>query len=251
MKNLLEILNVEQKCIVDKRITKVAISNFVVLNATEKKVLKEAILEMRWLASYKPFNSGIAELVTKEESYDEVQLISVGFEEKKYTKQVINLLQKSMPYPLVLFLESENDVAVSIAKKTIHKVDKTKRVIEDITTSDWLSIENSASIHEQFLKALDTTIFNRIHLKQFYLGFEKAIIQYKTALLTGDFSLKNKEKVKLDAETLGKIEGVEKEIILLKNSIKKETVFREKMDVNIKIKSLEAEKKQLIDKLAQ
>ena len=84
MKNLLEILNVEQNCIVDKRITKVAISNFVVLNATEKKVLKEAVLEMRWLASYKPFNSGIAELITKEESYDEVQLISVTFEEKKY-----------------------------------------------------------------------------------------------------------------------------------------------------------------------
>jgi hypothetical protein len=250
MKNLLEILNVEHECIVDKRITKVAISNFVVLNTTEKKVLKEAILEMRWLASYKPFNSGIAELVTKEESYDEVQLISVAFEEKKYTKQVINLLQKSMPYPLVLFLESENDVAISIAKKTIHKVDKTKRVIEDITTSDWFSIENS-SIQEQFLKALDTTTFNRIHLKQFYLGFEKAIIQYKTALLTGGFSQKNKEKVKLDAETLGKIEGIEKEIILLKNSIKKETVFREKMDLNIKIKSLEAEKKQLIDKLAQ
>ncbi|MCB0743248.1 MAG: DUF4391 domain-containing protein, partial [Ignavibacteriae bacterium] len=57
MNNLIELLNIDKRCVVDKRITKVAISNNSTLNTSEKKLLKEVINDIRWLASYKPFNS--------------------------------------------------------------------------------------------------------------------------------------------------------------------------------------------------
>jgi hypothetical protein len=250
MNNLIQLLNIDERCVIDKRITKVAISNNSSLNATEKKVLKEIITDIRWLASYKPFNSAIPEFITKLESYDEVQIISIGFMDIKYTKQVVNILQKSMPYPLVLLLEVENEFAISIAKKSINQTDKLKRTIDEIITSSYLGKTSNNEINSSFLKHLDTKTFNTLHLKSFYENFAKLIHQYETSLLTGKFNIKDKKEVTKDASILKNIEEIEKEMISIKSQIKKETVFSDKVNLNIKLKANETKRQNLINKLS-
>lgn len=249
MNNLIELLNIDKRCVVDKRITKVAISNNSTLNTSEKKLLKEVINDIRWLASYKPFNSAIPEFITKTESYDEVEIISVGFSNVKYTKQVVNLLQKSMPYPLVLLLEVENLFSVSVAKKSINQADKLKRTIDEVITSTWLNRKEDKKVNQDFLNQLNTKTFHNLHLKAFYESFTKAIHQYETSLLTGSFSPKDGKAIDKDAETLKQIEAIDKDIISLKSQIKKETVFSDKVRLNMNLKEREEKRQKLIEKL--
>lgn len=250
MSNLIELLNIDKRCIVDKRITKVAISNNSSLNATEKKLLKEVIKDIRWLASYKPFNSAIPEYVTKTESYDEVQIISISFSDVKYTKQVVNLLQKSMPYALVLLLDVNDSFAVSVARKSINQTDKLKRTIDEVITSTWFDKTDEAAINNSFLKQLNTKTFNNLNLKMFYESFIKAIHLFETSLLTGAFKNKEAKEVVVDAEVLKQVELIDKEIISLKSQIKKETVFSGKVTLNISLKEIEKRKQKLIQKLS-
>ncbi|WP_400077127.1 DUF4391 domain-containing protein [Winogradskyella sp. R77965] len=249
MNNLIKLLNIDKRCVVDKRITKVAISNNSTLNTNEKKLLKEVINDIRWLASYKPFNSAIPEFITKTESYDEVEIISVGFSDVKYTKQVVNLLQKSMPYPLVLLLEVENLFSVSVAKKSINQADKLKRTIDEVITSTWLNRKEDKKVNQDFLNQLNTKTFHNLHLKAFYESFTKAIHQYETSLLTGSFSPKDGKTIDKDAETLKQIEAIDKDIISLKSQIKKETVFSDKVRLNMNLKESEEKRQKLIEKL--
>jgi|GEM_PF-497335 hypothetical protein len=250
MENLIKLLNIDKRCVIDKRITKVAISNNSALNTSEKKILKEIISDLRWLASYKPFNSSIPEFVTKTESYDEVQIISIGINDTKYTKQVVNLLQKSMPYPLVLLLESENKFAISISKKSINQTDKIKRTIDETITSSWIDYDFNTEISKTLLDHLNTKSFVSQNLKTFYESFTKIIYQYETSLLTGKLDTKSKKEVLKDASTLKKLEIINKEIISLKSQIKKETVFSEKVTLNIRFKEFEKNKQKLLEILS-
>lgn len=249
MNNLIKLLNIDDRCVVDKRITKVAISNNNNLNASEKKLLKEVIRDMRWVASYKPFNSAIPEYVTKTESYDEVQIISVSFSDKKYTKQVVNLLQKSMPYSLVLLLEVDENLAVSVAKKSINQTDKLKRTIDEIITSTWMSKKDTNQVNSSFLNQLNTKAFNNINLKAFYQDFTKAIHLYETSLLTGVFNRKSTQETVKDSETLKEIENIDNQIVVLKSKIKKESIFSDKVRLNVSLKELEERKQKLIKEL--
>ena len=250
MENLIKLLNIDKRCVIDKRITKVAISNNSALNTSEKKILKEIISDLRWLASYKPFNSSIPEFVTKTESYDEVQIISIGINDTKYTKQVVNLLQKSMPYPLVLLLESENKFAISISKKSINQTDKIKRTIDETITSSWIDYDFNTEISKTLLDHLNTKSFVSQNLKTFYESFTKIIYQYETSLLTGKLDTKSKKEVFKDASTLKELEIVDKEIISLKSQIKKGNVFSEKVTLNIRFKEFEKNKQKLLEILS-
>lgn len=250
MSNLIELLNIDKRCIVDKRITKVAISNNSSLNATEKKVLKEVIKDIRWLASYKPFNSAIPEYVTEAESYDEVQIISISFSDIKYSKQVINLMQKSMPYALVLLLEVNDSFAISVARKSINQTDKLKRTIDEVITSTWFDKAEKIAINNSFLKQLNTKTYNTLNLKMFYEDFIKAIHLFETSLLTGAFKNKEAKDVVEDAVVLKQIELIDKEIISLKSQIKKETVFSDKVSLNVSLKEIEIKRQKLVNKLS-
>ncbi|WP_292944516.1 DUF4391 domain-containing protein [Olleya sp. UBA1516] len=249
MENLIKLLNIDKRCVVDKRITKVAISNNNSLNTSEKKILKEVITEMRWLASYKPFNSAIPEYISETESYDEIQIISVAFIDTKFTKQVINLLQKNMPYHLVLLLESKDNFAVSVAKKSINQTDSLKRTIDEVLTSTWIDNLSNNEINESFLKHLNTKSYNTLHLKTFYEGFIKSIYLYETSLITGSFNVKENKEVIKDANALREIEILDKEIISIKSQIKKGTVFSDKVRLNMKLKEVEKNKQLLTQKL--
>lgn len=250
MRNLIELLNVDKRCVVDKRITKVAISNNSTLNASEKKILKEVINDIRWLASYKPVNSAIPEFITQLESYDEIQIISVNFSDTKYSKQVINLIQKSMPYFLVLLLEVENKFSVSVAKKSINQTDKLKRTIDEVITSSWMDTSIDTSINNDFIKQLNTKSFHNLHLKAFYQGFIQAIQQYEANLLTGTVGKNSKGNTLKDGgDILKQIESLDKEIISLKSQIKKETVFSNKVHLNMTLKTVEGKREELIEEL--
>ncbi|REE80682.1 uncharacterized protein DUF4391 [Lutibacter oceani] len=250
MNDLIELLNIDNRCLIDKRITKIAISNNSTLNASEKKILKEVIIDIRWLASYKPFNSAIPEYITKTECYDEVQIISIGFSDIKYKKQVINILQRSMPYPLVLLLEVNNNFAVSVARKSINQTDNLKRTIDEVITSTWLNKAIESEVEKSFLEHLNTKTYHTLHLKAFYESFIKAIYLHETSLLTGSFNVKEKKEVDEDADILKEIEAVNKEIVSIKSQIKKGTIFSNKVTLNIKLKAKENHKQKLIKKLS-
>ena len=250
MQQIIDLLQISKRCFLDKKITKTAIGTHAELNATEKKILKNIISEIVWIASYKPTNSNIPVFINDKESYDEIQIISVTFKDDKYTNQIINLIQKTMPYPIVLLLFTDERFMMTTADKFINQTDKTKRTIEKISKTDWINIKEKTGINTTFLEHLNTNAFSTTNLKSFYGHFTGLINQYKSALLTGSYSSSNKLHVKNDANIIEQIEIFDKEVISLKSRIKKETVFSEKVTLNMVLKKIEEKRINFINKLS-
>ncbi|MGY6648040.1 DUF4391 domain-containing protein [Wenyingzhuangia sp. IMCC45574] len=251
MKNAKEILNIPNESWVDKRVPKAMILREVDLSLNEKKILKEYIVEIRLLANYVFSNCHIDAYESDTERYNEIQIIAVTHTNQKHANNIVKLLQKIIPFPLVLILESENHWALSVAKKIKHKVDANKLVIESFTITKWINANDNNEVIESFKTNLDTTKFNKSNLKEFYQGFANAIVNFQSASITGVYKNKDNKAIEYDKETLLNIEELDKEITSLKSTIKKESVFSQKLDLNVKIKGLEQQKQQLIDKLHQ
>ena len=139
--------------------------------------------------------------------------------------------------------EFENEYCFNIAEKRINQVDKSKKVIGDYIFTEWEEINNSR--FQKFLESISFNNLSHFNLKTFYDDIIARIFNFKASVITGSFQIKPKKDTQKDVEILRQIKHINDEIVSLKNSFKKETNFNERVNLNVKIKKLEIQKRDL------
>lgn len=219
---------------VEQKLTKKVILEKNKLSSAEKKILNE-VSSIHFRAQIQPSNYTISAFQTKEKDYQQILWVDIVLKTKLDTEKVNQFFQKLIPVPLICHFIYDDSVAFGFAKKLINQVDHTKRVLQEVETSDWAKYEDI----QLFLQDLNCSTFEHQSLWAFY----KSIVQRIQCL-----SLAQKKKTdyqRFDVYTIEQKRKQQQEqterllkIKTLQKQLKQTDSFSEKVSINQEIQKL-------------
>jgi hypothetical protein len=232
----LDILRLPERCILQKRLTKAFFLKHFSLTAGEKKLLNEGIEHMDWLASIKA--ALVPAFVTETHSYEEVQVFAIELRNSRVDRsgaKVAELVQKYVPYPLLLIVYDAENYLVNTCTKRINQNDATKRTIEASVTSPILSLLYADASAKAFHEGLRFENLDKSDLRTLYGSYVQAVVQCRAAALTGHFRKRPYMRSEEDLATLQRIDALEAEIRALQAKVSKDQPLRERVAANMDI----------------
>lgn len=242
-------MNIPEECNVQSTIFKKLFYENGTMTTSDKEIFTNDIEKIIWKYSFKEENLNIKSFKNEELYYEEIALIEVSLSKASKYKKICEIIQKTIPYPLILVLIHEDKLLINAAYKRINKVDESKSTIDEFIYSDWICMGNINDNEASFLNSIDVKNFSFVNMYKFYCSFIEKLNLLNASSIIGDFEvLKNKDIQEVN-ELNNQIEKLNNEIEKLKIDINKEQHFNKKMDINIKIKKLESKKNGIIEKL--
>ncbi len=187
-------------------------------NTKQKKLFTDCIQRITWIHK---LSSETVNLEAK--NIKEIQVFKVELKQKSDILKILEIINKSIPYHIVFWVEHNQEAYISTASKHPHPTNLDLAVIDWTFTTDW------------FNKFENKYAFN---LK----GSLDAVFKDLCVQLTGKPALAKKSLVSI-LENQKKIDRLKKEISKLKSAISKSRQFNEKVDLNLKLKTAQQELK--------
>lgn len=248
------ILNIPERNVLDKKLTKAFFLKNFLLSASEKKLLNNDIQQMNWLASIKPVTANISAVNTNDYKYEEIQVMVCTISDNTLetnAEKCIQLFQKYIPYQILVIVEDSNEFKINVCDKRINKSETTKRTIERYFITNTLSKLYKNDLNEAFYKALDFGNLDKTNLELLYKSYIQAVVQFQAASITGSYQKRSNARTQQDMEHLEAIEQLEKDIVSLSSHIKKASQLNEKVQFNIEIQQKRKEIESLKDTLTK
>ena len=170
-----------------------------------KQEFVEKIEKIIW--KYKIAESNIN--VLKTEVVEEIEIFEIILKEKYNAKNILKIITKEIPYPILFMIKYENEFQYAIKYE------------EDIFFTEW---DNELSFS-----------FMGLNLEKIYENIVKVIANIE----------ENTKSLKNELEKKQEIAKIENEIIKLENQIRKEQQFNRKVELNKKLLELKNEMEEL------
>ncbi|MFA5528231.1 MAG: DUF4391 domain-containing protein [Peptostreptococcales bacterium] len=246
MGSILQYFNLPNSCYFGNNIPKKMFYDNGSLSTADKKLFIDTINKItlnnqlnEQTINIKSYKDGIR-------SYEEIAFITINLSEEKKYKRIAQIVQQTIPYPIVLLLECDSKTLINVCHKRTNQADSTKNTIEEHYFASWLDMEALETNEEQFLKSLNVPFLSHANFYNFYNDFVDRVILYKASRYATDFnSIKDMEVNKVN-QILHQIELIDFDIISLRNKIKNEVHFNKKMEMNMEIKKLDDTRRKLI-----
>lgn len=245
----LEKLNIPASCEVNKTIFKKLFYENGSMNKQDKDIFASHINKITWLYSLKEDTINIQSYKDDENEYEEIAFIQAELNGELKFKRVSEIIQRTIPYPVILVFTYKNKILLNAVLKKINKADESKNTVGEFIFTDWVDFFNLSERETQFLDSLNIKGLSFDNFYKFYLDLVDRINLFNASKYQDDYeSLMNKNVNEVN-EISARIEELEKQILQFKNKIKKEAHFSRKVDMNINIKKLEMKKQSLINEL--
>ena len=208
------------------------------------------ITSIEWLASISPASANINLYRDEDFLYEEVQIIAVYSEATNFENscfKIIDLIQKYIPYQILLMVHTDKDFIINTCDKKINQNDYSLRTIDKKYNSEIISIAEPTAQQQTFLNSLSFAALDKTDLKTFYDSYTQRIVALQTSLIKGSFVPRIQSRTANDMENLERIEILEKEIAALQNQAKKETQLNQRIELNTQLQR----KRQQIEQLKE
>jgi hypothetical protein len=244
MDKLLQILQIPDRCLVNKKITKAFFKRNFELTISERALLDDfsIISGIDWLATVSPANANINGLQEEGSMYEEIQLIIVQTNEADFDRnkfKIAELVQKYIPYHTLLCVYHHTTFILNTCDKKVNQNDSSRRTIDKRYFSENISLENPNPQQSAFLQSLAFAGLDKTNLKTYYDAYSQRIIALQAAELSGVFSVRTSSRSQSDMASLEQIETINKEISLLQVQAAKESQLNQRIRLNVRIKQLE------------
>ncbi len=246
---LYEKMNIPAECNIGNTIFKKLFYENGTMTTTDKEIFTNDIEKITWKYSFKEENLNIKPFKNDELDYEEIALVEVLLSKESKNKKICEIIQRIIPYPLILVLIHRDKVLINATYKRINKVDESKNTIDDFIFSNWICMDNLKDNEVSFLKSIDIKKFSFVNMYKFYCSFVEKLNLLSASNIIGDFEVLKSKDIKIVNELNNQIAKLNNEIEKLKIDINKEQHFNKRMDINIKIKKLESKKNGIIEKL--
>ena len=236
-------LKIPTVCKISKRLTKKQFIENFSLKAHEKKLLSSDVESITLEYLLNKDNINITPFVDEEYDYSEVAFIKVELSNLNKFKSIANIIQY-IPYPLIVFFSYKDSFCINLSPKRINKNDSTKLVVEESLFTKWLNLHSITQLEKDFIKSLEIQNHPFTDFLSFYNSYIDTIVAFNASVYSGSLNVHEDTKVILD-----EIAICETKIIELKNKIKKETNFNDKVSMNIELKKVKDKLNKLKSKI--
>ena len=224
---------------VDQRVPKKLLVENGAPTATDRRQINEGIEELLWLAALKPTTIGVPEYRDDVREYLEIAILSLTLRPNAKAGRLVELIHRAIPYPLLLVAEQLDKMTLSAAHKRWSQGEAGKTVLDDAITLCDL-VEHAAT--SAFLDSLSLAAQPRSHLLALYQGWINCIEAFQAARITGRFTpSNNSEGAAARREALMEYDRMMRQILNMRAQAERESQISRRVDLNLKIKKLEAE----------
>lgn len=216
-----------------------------ILNATDKRCLKDDVSRVRWLYTLKPGTINIAPYRDTIREYLEVAVLQVELNSPNRMARIAHFVNRSIPYPLVLLFTMDDEhgtsIAVSLADKRINQSDKEKWVLEDSMNSGWINLASQSGHESEFLSSLKITALPFTDFWRFYQALMDHVIAINCANHNGVFNPVVATSASQRDDRLEKLRELEKldtQKSEIASKLRKEKQIGRQVELNTKIKKI-------------
>ena len=180
-------LNLPRSCYLGNRITKKALLANESLTAGDKKLLVDDIESLYWEYTLKPETINISPLQTDALDYGEIAVLKCVLRHSKRTKRLAEVLQRLIPYPMVLVLHDQHQFRINLALKRQNLANQQKLTLISFIDTDWLLVTAQEDCLKPFYRSLNSQQFNWGNFYVFYLSLIERVLAFQRASITGQF----------------------------------------------------------------
>lgn len=242
-------MNIPSSCYAGNTIFKKYFYENATMNKQDKEIFKDHINKITWQYSLKPDTINIQPYKDEEKEYEEIAIIEVQLDNDSKFKKIAELIQRTIPYPVVLVFNYQEQYLINVAFKKINNSHDNRNVIEESVFTKWIDLDNRTGMVEDFLNIIDIHNFSFSNFYRFYTDLVGKIYLFNASVYE-ECILRNTTMPPTEIKQItDEIEKTEADILEIKRKIKKEAHFNVRIELNIKIKNLQARKQELIQTL--
>jgi len=246
VQDLIAALELPGSCRVDQRVPKKMLVENGAPTASDKRQINDGIEEIQWLAALKPNTIGVPEYRDEVREYLEIAILSVTLRGNAKAVRLTELLHRAVPYPMVLLLNSEQDLMLSLAHKRWAQNEAGKVVLDGGVVEVVLpSNSPSSALDLAFMQAMALGRQPQATLHALYQGWGDSVQALLAARLTGNFKgADTPQQATKRRDALIRCAELDAQIASLRLAASKEKQIARQVTINLEIKALNSERLQ-------
>jgi hypothetical protein len=240
MERLNDILQIPERCLLNRKLPKTFFKKNFDLTATEKRMLDDVntVVGIEWLAVVNPANANVNSYEEGHFVYEEIQVMSLQTSAKDFDKNVprlAELVQKHIPYHMLLCIYHGDTLVLNACDKRINQNDNTRRTIEQRYFSEQIDLTAPKDTQVSFMDSLAFGRLDKINLKTYYDGYSQSITALQAAAYVGAYVPRTRERSDVDLQTLQRMQTLQNEIATLQAQSKKAMQLNEQVAINLQV----------------
>jgi uncharacterized protein (UPF0248 family) len=204
----MQVFNLPKHTVVNKVIPKNAFDSYT--NTKQKKLFVEVIERIRWMNKLSPETTNLAG-----KDVQEIQVFEIELRKKDKIETLLDIIDKAIPYHIIFVLRFENERLISLSQKHPHPTNDNQAVIDWSFRGNWFDIENVPFAMN--LKVSLDEVFSDLCFQ-----------------ISGKVKTSISELIQQEEE----IKRLNDEAAKLQSAIKKSKQFNEKVELNLKLQSV-------------
>ena len=243
VQDLIAALDLPGSCRVDQRVPKKLLVENGAPTASDKRQINNGIEEIQWLAALKPNTIGVPEYRDDVREYLEIAVLSVTLRGNAKAGRLAELVHRAVPYPMVLLLNSEQTLMLSLAHKRWSQNDAGKVVLDGGMVEVALpGAAPSSAVELAFMQTLALARQPQATLNALYQGWMDNLEALLAARLTGNFKDANSpEQAAARKQGLQDCQRLELEAVSLRAKAAKEKKLARQVELNLALNRVQAQ----------
>lgn len=217
-------LNIPDRALVNRRIPKSKLYKQIGVDTNLERKFIDEIENIIWKYKLSKETTNLQPT----NKVEEIQVFEILLKEKYISIEILENIDRTIPYPILFLLRYKDEVKLAIAYKERNKIDENKMVVNTYYQTKWMKQ------HE-----LDVDILKGLNLEEVYNNLIRQLIPIENTL---------KEDLEKLIELNERIESLKKEIKTLEKKIKREVQFNRKVYLNIELQKKKKELEQLLNR---
>jgi len=243
VQDLITALDLPGSCRVDQRVPKKLLIENGAPTASDKRQINDGIEEIQWLAALKPNTIGVPEYRDDVRDYLEIAVLSVTLRGNAKAGRLAELVHRAVPYPMVLLLNSEQILMLSLAHKRWAQNEAGKVVLDGgMVEVAFPGAASSSAIEIAFMQALALARQPQATLYALYQGWMDSLEALLAGRLTGSFKDANSpEQAAARRRGLQNCQRLELEAVSLRAKAAKEKQLVRQVELNLALKRVQTQ----------
>ena len=237
--------NIPPGACINVPITKKQFAEKTALSSMEKRILREDMERITMKGLLQTRTTGIASYNDSDYNYDQIIFAEVDIRNQSKTALVSAMIQKAFPAPLFLILHCGETYCVNWCVKRINQADSSKRVIENMQTTRYFTLDDHDKIVNDWLQSLDSTKIICSNLKEWFDALSSKLLMLQVSDETGTFVQADSHRIADYRQLLEQLKANREAQQRLLAEIKAETQFNARLKFNTQLKALQVQEEEL------
>jgi hypothetical protein len=218
--------------------------------AADKRLIESGIESLIWCAALKPITVGIPEFADEQREYVEITVARLDLRDHAHAGRLIELTHRAIQYPLILVTTHITGVTVSLCHIRWSQAELGKTVLDGELITAALDDILDPAILGSFASSLALANQPRSSMLTLYQGWFDSTIALLAAGQTGIYRRsESRDEAEDRMGAVRECRAIYSEMLTLRSAAKKERQMAKQVDMNLKMKQLEAKLKAAHDRL--